>query len=463
MRYFEDEDTIVALSTPLGKGAIAVVRLSGKTSLSIINKLFSKEITLRDHRKAYTGEFFSYRDRSLIDQVVVTPYCAPNSYTGEDVVEISCHCNPLIIDRIIEETVNLGARIANPGEFTQRAFLNQKLDLSQAEAVAGIIDARTKESLTQSLRQLEGKLSEKINFIKKGILDIASLIEVSLDFNEGEAEIYQPEEMQQRVESIIKEIQKLISSYDYGRFLKNGIKITLLGKPNVGKSSLLNAFLEIERAIVSHIPGTTRDYIEAFIEIDGIPITVVDTAGIREALDPIEKLGVEKSLEHGETSDILLAIFESHTELNADDEKLLSIVGKLKDRVPTLVVINKIDLGRNKNTYRALKEKGFPLVEISAKNGTNMTELKKMIKKKVVLNTESESENVVITNSRHKNALQKTREALHRFAEGLSRQLDEAILAGELRSALDYVGQITGETTTEDLLNNIFSQFCIGK
>lgn len=463
MRYFDNEDTIVALSTPLGKGAIAVIRLSGKTSFTIINRLFSKKISSQDHRKALTGELASHKDRGLIDQVVVTPYRAPNSYTGEDVVEVSCHCNPLIIDRIIEEAVSLGARIANPGEFTQRAFLNQKLDLSQAEAVAGIIEARTKESLTQSLRQLQGKLSEKIYIIKKEILVIASLIEVSLDFNENEMVIYQPEEMWRKAVSIEKKIEKLISSYDYGRFLKEGIKITLLGKPNVGKSSLLNAFLEAERAIVSHIPGTTRDYIEAFIEIDGIPITVVDTAGIREAYDPIERLGMERSLEHGETSDVLLAMFESHRELNGDDEKLLSIVEKLKARIPIIFVINKIDLGRNKNTYRALKEKGFLLIEISAREGTNITELKKAIKSSVITNVDSETENVVITNSRHKNALQKTWDALHRFAEGLRSRLDEAVLAGELRSALDHIGQITGETTPEDLLNNIFGQFCIGK
>ena len=463
MRYFEDEDTIVALSTPLGKGAIAVVRLSGKNALSIINKLFSKEISSSDHRRAFTGEILSYRQRELIDRVVVIPYCAPNSYTGEDVVEISCHCNPLIIDRIIEEAILLGARIANPGEFTQRAFLNQKLDLSQAEAVAGVVEARTKESLVQSLRQLEGGLSQKVYFLRNEMLNIASLIEVSLDFNEEEIEVYQPEEVRTRVESLIKEIEQLESSYKYGRFLQNGIKITLLGKPNVGKSSLLNAFLEMERAIVSHIPGTTRDYIEALIEIDGIPITVVDTAGIREALDPIEKLGVEKSLKHSESSDVLLAIFESQSDLSADDRKLLSIVCEQKNRIPTLIVVNKIDLGRNKNTHRALKEKGFPLVEVSARENININKLKEMIKKSVIVDTGWEGESVIITSARHKNILQKTRQTLQRFKDGLAHGLDEVILAAELRSALDYIGQITGETTEEDLLNTIFSQFCIGK
>ncbi len=463
MKYFDSENTIVALSTPIGKGAIAIIRISGSKALTIINRIFSGKVTERDHRKAFTGAVHSVNTNNPIDQVVVTFFQNPSSYTGEDIVEVSCHCNPLIIDQIINEVIGQGARIAEPGEFTKRAFLNRKIDLSQAEAIAGIIEAKTRQSLTQSMRQLEGKLSQKISDIKCALLNLASLLEVSLDFNEEDVEIYEKDEVIAHAKSVVAEIDILIRSFEYGQLLHDGIKMVLLGKPNVGKSSLLNAFLQKERAIVSEVPGTTRDYIEGRIEIDGIPVEVVDTAGVRETSDPIEDAGVKRALQHIETSNIVLALFESHLPLDNDDMRLLKNIRQIGSGIPVLFIVNKSDLGREPLTYEQLEKTGLPVVSISAKLGTNLSELKKAIKTKLISDQAVEDEEIVVTNARHKSVLVKSRESISSFIAGAEADEDEVILAADLRNALDYIGEIVGETTTEDLLNNIFGNFCIGK
>lgn len=463
MKYMYSEDTIVALSSPLGKGAIAIIRLSGDACLSITNRLFSTKIDASHVRRAVTGAIYASSDRHLIDQVVVTYFKSPHSYTGEDVVEISCHCNPIIIDRLLHEATSLGARIAGPGEFTERAFLNHKMDLSQAEAVAGIIEAKSRQTLSQSLRQLEGKLSEKIHHIKQAIVNIASLIEVNLDFNEDDVQVYETTEVVTRAKVLVENIDQLIRSYHYGRLLNEGLKMVLLGKPNVGKSSLLNIFLEKQRAIVSEIPGTTRDYIDGFTEMEGIPIQVIDTAGVRETLDPIEDIGVQKALEHIETADIVLALFEANGQITVDDGRLVDYIAEAKNRVPVILVANKTDLGINSTVLETLKELNLPVVQISALNETNIEELKRNIKEHLLSDSGVEEDDIIVTNRRHKAALQRTRESVDTFIRGLQSGLDEVVLAGELRSALDHIGEIIGETTTEDLLNNIFGQFCIGK
>jgi tRNA modification GTPase len=463
MFNIENDDTIVALSTASGKGAIAVVRLSGNACLTIINKIFNKKIKEEDHHKIFPGEIHSSSDNRLVDQVVVSYFKAPQSYTGEDVIEISCHCNNFIIEQIISEVVISGARVAQPGEFTKRAFLNHKMDLSQAEAVAGIIEAKTRQGLVYSLRQLEGGLSDRINSMKNRILDLASLIEVSLDFNEGDISVYKKEKVVEKAKIIIEAIENLINTYNYGRLLNEGMKILLLGKPNVGKSSLLNLFLEKERAIVSEIPGTTRDYIEGFAQIDGIPIQIIDTAGIRETLDKIEDIGVQRGLEHIQSADIILALFEAHKSLDADDLNLIKVIERLNSTVPVILVLNKHDLGLNAKAEEKLSVCNLPLIKISAKNQENIDLLKKQIKDYLIKESIDESEEIVISHSRQKDALVKTRSAMHAFLGGIKSNFDEAVLAADLRSALDYIGQIVGETTPDDLLNNIFGQFCIGK
>ena len=464
MFSYNHEDTIVALSTPLGKGAIAVVRMSGPQALTILNQIFLPPLAENQSRQAVTGAVHRRDDHQLIDECVVTYFQSPRSYTGEDVIEISCHCNPIIIDQIIQQTVNGGARVAQPGEFTKRAFLNHKFDLSQAEAVAAVIAAKTRAGLACSLRQLDGSFSHLIGEIKQEILDLASLIEVNLDFNEEDLQVYEKPAVLMRVEIVIDKINKLLHTYDYGRLLKEGVKLLLLGKPNVGKSSLLNALIEKERAIVSEMPGTTRDYIEEYTQIEGFPIQIVDTAGIRETLDLIEEVGVKKALKHIESSDLILAIFEIHQPLDTDDLHLIEYLNQyVQKKVPFLVVLNKLDLGVNQRTIGLLTELNSPLVQVSAKTGQNIEILKQQIKSSLLIDTAVEAEALVVTNARHKQALDKASQVLKNFRHNLQRGVDEVVLASELRSALDYLGEISGEVSSEDLLNHIFNQFCIGK
>jgi tRNA modification GTPase len=463
MKYFENEDTIIALSTAAGRGAIAVVRLSGFESLGMINQVFSQNISDREHRRATKGEIFAKSSKELIDECVVTYFKAPHSYTGDDVIEISCHCNQIIIDQIIDELIKLGARIAHPGEFTKRAFMNQKLDLSQAEAVASIIDAKTRQSLGVSMRQLEGHLSQKMSQIRQEIMDIASLIEISLDFNEDDVQIYEKQTLLRKTKIVLSKIGKLIHTYDYGKYLKEGIKLLILGRPNVGKSSLLNILLEKDRAIVSEVPGTTRDYIEEYTQIDGLPIQLVDTAGIRETLDMIEEQGVKRTIKHMETSDVLLALFESQKTLDSNDRRLIDYIQSMRSQVPIIVVLNKSDLKAQPGTHRELGDLGFEVVKISAKTGANIKNLKHTIKRILVTDEAVEGEQVIITNTRHKAALLHAQKSLNDFMQLVKSDNDEAILASELRSTLDFVGEIIGDVTSEDLLNNIFSHFCIGK
>ena len=464
MYSYSNDDTIVALSTPPGKGAIAVVRMSGSRALSILNEMFSSPLKELHHRKAITGSVRQRDNQKVIDECVVTYYQSPRSYTGEDIIEISCHGNPIIIDQIIQQAVRGGARVAQPGEFTRRAFLNHKMDLSQAEAVAAVIAAKTRAGLACSLRQLDGSFSRLITEIQQEIIRLASLIEVNLDFNEEDLQVYEKPDILGSVAEIIARIDKLLHSYDYGRLLKEGVKLLLLGKPNVGKSSLLNILVEKERAIVSEMPGTTRDYIEEFTQIEGFPIQIVDTAGIRETLDMIEEMGVKRALKHIESSDLILAIFEMHRPLDADDLHLIEYLGHyVQKKVNFLVILNKMDLGEDRRTVDLLKELNSPILAVSARTGKNIELLKQQIKNSLLTDTGLEDEAVVVTSARHKQALDRTRQALKNFRKGMQSGLDEVILASELRSALDYLGEIIGEVSTEDLLNHIFSQFCIGK
>lgn len=463
MKYLPDDDTIVALSSPLGNGAIAVIRVSGKQCLPILNPLLKKKIDPENSRTALFNEIHNASQDQPIDQVVTTYFKKPGSYTGEDIVEISCHCNPLIINKIIAEIVQAGTRVAEPGEFTFRAFMNGKIDLSQAEAVAEIIDARSRQSLTQSMRHLEGKLSEQINEIKKEIVSYLSLLEISLDFSEEEIEIMPYAQLEEKIESTTARINQLLQTYDYGRLLHEGIKLLILGKPNVGKSSLLNLLLERERAIVSDVPGTTRDYIEASVEIDGLAVQAVDTAGIRKTEDMVEAIGVKRALEQLHSADIVLCVFEGQHLPDEDDEVLLDIIKTNRENVNFVLVINKTDLGILPETEETLKKPGLPLIKISAKENSGINLLKQGIKSRLFKDQSLETEEIVVTSARHKKALEKTAEALSNSLQAIKSNATEEILAVDIRLALDSLGEITGETTSEEILNNIFANFCIGK
>jgi tRNA modification GTPase len=463
MILFPDEDTIVATSTPHGRGAISVIRVSGKDCLTIINQLFLKKVTPQDHQKSIPGTIRVAGGGEVLDQVVVTYFHTPHSYTGEDLIEISCHGNPLIVNQLIHETILLGARPANPGEFTQRAFLNHKLDLIQAEAVADIINAQTKKSLMYSTRQLHGRLSQRIKKIEVQLIDLISLIEVSLDFNENDIAVYKKEDLLERVRVLTNELDGLIDSYSYGKLLLQGIKLVILGKPNVGKSSLLNVLLEKERAIVSEIPGTTRDYIEGQVQISGIPIQIIDTAGIRQTSDPVEIIGMNRAWELIETADIILVVFEAHQKIERDDVYLINLLDQHPPKVPIIITLNKTDLGKEGKTFTRLAKLKFEMVDVSALTGYHIPLLKEKIIELLHVENHTEEEEILLTNARHYSALCKTREAIDIFRNNLEGKAVEVILAADLRGALDQLGLITGLITTEDILNNIFGQFCIGK
>lgn len=466
MNYLNnEEDTIVALSTPLGQGAISVIRLSGTNALSIVNGLVKSKskITPNHARRAIFANFFDLKHQNLIDEVVITFFNSPKSYTGEDVVEISCHCNPLIIDAIIRSIVESGARTAEPGEFTFRAFMNNKLDLSQAEAVAEVIRSKTHQSLNQSLRHLEGKLFESIQNIKREIMDYLSLVEINLDFSDEEIEALPLAELGDRIGNTIKTLKRLKSSYDYGRLLQEGIKLLLIGKANVGKSSLLNLLMGKDRAIVSNIPGTTRDYLEVGLQIDGLAVQAVDTAGIRHTLDTIESIGVNRTLEQLKNSDIAICMFEGNQPLDKDDDKLIDILANNRDRIRFIVLANKIDLGEDENTLIKLKRLNLPFLKTSIMKKTGIDSLKKQLKEQVIGDESFETEEVVITSSRHMAAIGDTISALNHSLKALKKKSTEEIISVDLRLALDTLGKITGETTSEEILNHIFQNFCIGK
>ena len=464
MFYKNKEDTIVALSTALGVGSIAIVRISGPLGLSIINKLVKKKINEQDSHKVFYRVLHSLKNgNSIIDQIMVTFFRAPNSYTGQDLVEISCHCNPLIVNNIIEEILSQGARIAEPGEFTWQAFMNNKIDLSQAEAVSDVIHSRTQQGLNQSIRHLEGKLSQKINEIKDEILGYLSLMEINLDFSDEEIEAIPFSQLKAKIFETIQNLKRLESTFDYGRLIQNGIRLLITGKPNVGKSSLLNLLLGKERAIVSNIPGTTRDYIEENMVIDGIAVNAVDTAGIRDTDDPIEEMGVERTIKQIHMSDIVLCMFEAHSELVEDDIKLLDLIDNYIPGNNAIFLLNKIDLGINQKTLETLSKQEYPIVQTSTTENQGIKTLLKEIKTLLLKDQSLETEEIVITSSRHRDIIKKTIKHLEDSFETIKINVSEEIVAIDLRLSLEKLGEITGETSTEDILNHVFSNFCIGK
>jgi len=448
-----DNDTITAIATPSGVGAISVIRVSGAKAIEIVDEIFTGKNNLKDS-VSHTIHYGKIKDSSnnLIDDVLVSIFKAPHSYTGEDSVEISTHGSPFITKKIIEILIEKKVRIAEPGEFTKRAYLNNRLDLTQAEAVLDIINSRTEASLLGARNQLDGLLSSKVQELRQMLLDSASFIELELDFAEEDVELIKSPELIKRIESIIFEINKLTNTYNFGRVIRDGVNVALVGKPNVGKSSLLNYILKESRAIVSPIPGTTRDVIREEVSIDGILFRFFDTAGIRLSEDEIEKEGVLRSRNVIKNADVILLIEDIFQ--NGSNELFKEITSFSKPE-KILKVINKIDLGRN------FSKQGD--IFISALTGEGVEFLFVKLKEITTDTSIYTERSAVVSNIRHYDCLKKAKENLEGSLKSINNNLSGEFIALDIRDAGLSLGEIIGEVTSEDLLNNIFSKFCIGK
>jgi tRNA modification GTPase len=458
-------DIIVALATPHGTGAIAVIRLSGKGSLDLCDTVFySKELQPRpvSDKASHTIHFGIIKDGEIIiDEVLISVFKNPHSYTGEDVAEISCHGSSFIQQQLLHLFVRKGARLAEPGEFTLRAFMNGKMDLSQAEAVADLIASSSVTSHEIAMQQMRGGFSSKIKILRENLVNFASLVELELDFSEEDVEFADRDDLRQLIISIQKVVQRLIDSFEVGNVIKNGIPVAIVGKPNAGKSTLLNVLLEEEKAIVSEIPGTTRDAIEDEMNIDGILFRFTDTAGIRETQDAIEAIGVSKTFEKIKQSSIIIYLFDVHELSRAELHLIIDELKKDIGESQLLIVGNKID--KEDLAYTQKEFSDFEnILFISAKERHGIDDLKQ----KLVHLFDSRTVNItetIVTNVRHLQALQNTNVALEKVYEGLSKNISGELLAVDIRNALHHLGLITGQVTTDDLLANIFGKFCIGK
>ncbi|MBI5186521.1 MAG: tRNA uridine-5-carboxymethylaminomethyl(34) synthesis GTPase MnmE [Nitrospinae bacterium] len=456
------QDTIAAISTPPGEGGIGIVRVSGPEALSIARKVFSPAIdpgSLESH-KARVGKFVNPHTGEKIDEVVMLPMLKPNSFTAEDVVEFHCHGGRLSLSLILREALRQGARMAEPGEFTKRAFLNGRIDLTQAEAVISVIQSTSEGSLRAAVKQLEGGLRKEISGFREGLIGLLARVEADIDFPEDEIESISLEEVAARVKEIRGRIKALGKTYQQGRILREGVSTAIVGRPNVGKSSLLNALLNYDRAIVAEVPGTTRDIIEEAVNVRGIALNIIDTAGIRGNGDAVEMEGIRRTRAVLEGADLVLAVFDGSREMDAEDlETLAAAAGK-----KIIPVVNKRDLELRMDTDR-LREilGGAPLVLISAKNREGIYELEDAIHQKIWDSGIDLTENVLITRMRHEEKLRKASEALEGVLASMKDSLPLEFMAADLRSALDWLGEITGESFTDEVLDRIFSEFCIGK
>ena len=455
-----NKETIIALATPNGLGAIAVIRISGEDSISITEKLFkgkkNKILSIQKSHTVHLGHLMK-KEREL-DEVLVTLFKGPHSYTGENTIEISCHGSTYIQKEIIDLFVENGIRVASPGEFTLRAFINGKMDLNQAEAVADLIASENEGSHKLAMQQMKSGFSNDLKKLRAELLHFSSMIELELDFSQEDVEFAERDEFKKLTNKIIFELSNLIDSFRSGNVLKNGISVTIAGKPNAGKSSLLNTLLNEDKAIVSEIPGTTRDSIEDSLVINGINFRFTDTAGLRETIDIIESKGIEKTKEKIKKAKILLYLFDSN-DTNFNEIKS-SVNGFKRDDLSIILVRNKIDL-KNKNQSLLNDLKDFELLEISATDSYSVSKVKNRLVNEVsILNP---YDDIVISNSRHFEALIKALKAIEEVNVGLKNNISGDLLSVDIRRSIEHLAEISGEITNDDVLGNIFSNFCIGK
>ncbi len=450
-------DTIIALATASGIGAIGVIRLSGSDSIRMVNEIFKgKDLTNQVSHTIHLGTIRTEDDK-IIDEVLVSLFKEPKSYTKEDVIEISCHGSSFIIQQIILLLISKGARMANPGEFTQRAFINGRFDLTQAEAVADLIASDNETMRDAAMNQMRGGFSQKIKKLKEELVHFASMIELELDFSEEDVEFASRDELKKLIYSLKRLINRLTESFMLGNVIKNGVPTVIAGKPNVGKSTLLNALLNEERAIVSDIPGTTRDAIEDVINVDGISFRFTDTAGIRTTDDTVEAIGVERTMQKMKDASIILYLIDMKNDSTNDVDQEVDFIKKLN--VPFILIGNKLDQAKPE-IKKKLEDHNTLLISASQKE--NLETLKVALKE-LVFPDDFKTGNILVTNLRHYQSLLETNKALDQVLNGLNQQLTNDFIAMDIRNALHYLGEIIGDVTTEDLLDNIFSKFCIGK
>ncbi|MEQ8474366.1 MAG: tRNA uridine-5-carboxymethylaminomethyl(34) synthesis GTPase MnmE [Marinoscillum sp.] len=449
-------DTIVALATPSGVGAIGVIRVSGSKTIEVVNSVFKgKDLTTVSSHTIHLG---TIRDGdTIVDEVLISFFKGPNSYTKEDVIEISCHGSPFIIQQLVKLLLKKGARLAKAGEFTQRAFINGRFDLAQAEAVADLIASENESMHSAAMKQMRGGFSQEIKNLREELVHFASMIELELDFGEEDVEFASRDDLKNLIGNLKTLITRLTESFTLGNAIKNGIPTVIAGKPNAGKSTLLNALLNEEKAIVSDIPGTTRDVIEDVINVEGIAFRFTDTAGIRTTEDKVEAIGVERTYAKMKEASVIIYLVDM---INDSVEELQKQVDYLKDlKVPYLLIGNKMDQANPELSVAIAKENALM---ISASQKENLENLKEALKELVSLD-DFKTGNTIVTNLRHYESLVQTNDALDRVITGINHQITNDFLAMDIRNSLHHLGEITGEITTEDLLDNIFSKFCIGK
>jgi len=457
------EDTIAAISTAIGVGGIGIIRVSGKEAISIVNKIFraanKKSLMEVDSHTITYGHIISQSGK-VLDEVLIMLMKAPKTFTKEDVIEINCHGGPIPLNAVLMEVINAGARLADSGEFTKRAFLNGRIDLSQVEAIMDIIEAKTELSLSQAIGQLEGNLSKRIKAYQDTLIQIIARIEVSIDYPEYDQDEPITSDFEGELRALNDELDELLKTADTGKMIREGVKTAIVGRPNVGKSSLLNALLEENKAIVTDIPGTTRDVVEAYLNIDGIPYQLLDTAGIRETEDIVEQIGVERSKSSIEEADLVLMLVDSHVGLIDKDREILDQVkGK-----HVIYVLNKSDL--ESNIPQEILEEYFnngKVIRISAKVQTGLNELKQAMKQVVMKGEAQVNNGATISNQRQKQALINAIKSLEKVIEAIEMGLPEDCLAIDLHDAFGHLGMIVGESIKEEIINQLFSRFCLGK
>jgi len=460
-----NQDTICALATANGIGAIGIIRVSGERSFEIVNHIFEgRNLEKTESHTVHYG--FIKDENEVIDEVMVSVFQAPKTFTTENSVEISFHGSPYIAKKILEVLIKNGARMAKAGEFTMRAFMNGRIDLSQAESIADLIASDNEASRKVALNQLKGGISQEISVLRNDLLNFTSLIELELDFAEEDVEFADRNALNMLIHKIEDKLQSLIDSFQYGNAIKNGTAVAIIGKPNAGKSTLLNALLKEERAIVSSIAGTTRDTIEEILHIKGNAFRLIDTAGLRDTMDEIEAIGVQKAREKVDTADVLVYLTDAANSDYTDD--IMVIKSLLRDDLKLIICATKIDevlptkYDAVEPVFRAAITSDFDFIKISAVENQNLQDLKNELSS-FVEHLKSEENNVVITNQRHFEALKKSLDSVSKVDEAVKSRITTELLAYELRNALEYLGEISGEFSNDEVLGNIFSKFCIGK